>query len=198
VILIIEGPSAAGKSTAALRLGAGALVPEAAGLEPPAADALTVATFWAEANSARWELAVETERRDGRAVCDTDPLKLHYDYCRFRIGQLEQLQLVAGAASCRRLIEQRRLGIADLILCSIPDGEVLRRQREGDTTRSRRRFELHRQLAVPLRDWYAALEAIDPSRVEWTFPTVLPSTRRRDRYDVDLFDDWMRLLEVPA
>lgn len=194
MIVVLEGPSAAGKTTAAHRLGLEAVVPETVGLEPPVGDAHAVAAFWAEANAVRWRRAVDTERRFGRAVCDTDPLKLHYDYCRFRIGELDRGHLVAGVAACRRLIDERRLGIADLVLCSIPDEDALSRQRQGDPTRSRRHFELHRRLAAPLRDWYSALESVDPSRVDWTFPAALPSPRRRDRYDIDLFEGWMRLL----
>ena len=197
VIIVIEGPSAAGKTTSARRLGSDASVPEIAGLEPPT-DATAAVDFWAAANASRWEMAVETEQRVGRAVCDTDPLKLHYDYCLFRIGQLERQQLAAGTAACRRLIVQRRLGIADLILCSIPDDDALRRQRESDPTRSRRNFELHRRLAEPLREWYAALEAVDPPRVEWAFPATIPPPVERDRYDLEMFDEWMRLLDLAA
>lgn len=194
VLIVMEGPSAAGKTTAALRLGTDAFVPENIGLQPPVDDAEAAAQFWAAANASRWELAVETEQRVGHAVCDTDPLKLHYDYCLFRIGQVERHQLAAGAAATRQLIEQRRLGIADLIVCSIPNDEALSRQRVGDSTRTRRNFELHRRLAEPLREWYAALKTVDSPRVEWDFPEAFPPPIRRDRYALELFDEWMGLL----
>lgn len=198
VIVVVEGPSAAGKTTAALRLGSGAFVAENAGLHRPA-DEAELAEFWAEANAVRWERAVEVEHRAGVAVCDTDPLKLHYDFCLFRVGQIERDRVIAGIVACRRLIEQRRLGIADLIFCSIPDDDALRRQKEGDSTRSRRSFELHRRLAPPLREWYEALQSVDPRRVQWKFPEVLPPAvdlDRHDRHDLDIFDEWMRLLDV--
>jgi hypothetical protein len=42
--------------------------------------------------------------------------------------------------------------------------------RRADTTRRRRNFDLHVQLAAPLRDWYAAVSALDPHRVRWELP----------------------------
>jgi hypothetical protein len=42
--------------------------------------------------------------------------------------------------------------------------------RSADTTRRRRNFDLHVQLAAPLRDWHAAVSPLDPNRVRWELP----------------------------
>jgi hypothetical protein len=195
VIIVVEGPSAAGKTTYALARADAAYIPENAGLTPPKdASSSELADFWAVANSRRWARAVEVEKSVGRAVCDTDPLKLHYDYCLNAIGMLDRSMLLAGVEACRRAIEAQKLGVADLIVCSIPEAETLAERKTGDRTRTRRNFAVHARLAEPLRSWYEALDAADPGRVRWEFPDDLPESLPRDRYDVDLYDAWMTRL----
>ena len=121
----------------------------------------------------------------------TDPLKLHYDYCGARAGVVAWSVFEAGVAATGAAIAARRIGIADLILCEIPDAETLDARQRGDTTRARHRFDLHRRFGPTLHDWYGTLEALDPGRVAWTFPDSVPEAERRDRYSVDLFERWM-------
>jgi len=40
---------------------------------------------WIEGNCRRWERAVAIEQTQGVAVCDTDPFKLHYTWCLWRL-----------------------------------------------------------------------------------------------------------------
>ena len=47
---------------------------------------------------------------------------------------------------------------------------MARAQKEGDTTRTRRNFEMHVQLQPHLMDWFGALSQTLPGRVEFSFP----------------------------
>lgn len=53
---------------------------------------------------------------------------------------------------------------------------------------------LHRRFGPLLQEWYGALAALEPTRVQWTFPEDMPMATGADRYDVGLFDQWMRSL----
>jgi hypothetical protein len=196
MIVVVEGPSAAGKSTWASRMAPTNVIAENAGLRPPDADHETIARFWADANEARWRAALRMEAATGTAVCDTDPLKLHYDFCLLRTGHVPMEQLLASVRASRDAIAARRIGIADLVLCDVPESGVLELRKETDTTRTRRSFELHRRLREPLVEWYDALRKLDPERVQWGFPDTLPTVQERPRYDLDLFDAWMATLGI--
>ena len=65
-------------------------------------------------------------------------------------------------------------------------------------TRRRRSFDQHSQLAEPLREWYQAIEALEPGRVVWELPSTgvpqsMPMPRER-RSDVALLDRLVTLL----
>src|SRR5581483_1508150 len=83
MIISVEGPSAAGKTTWCRSRFPGRYVPEtlakAAGPQP--ADHTQLARLWTEANCARLQQALDLERESGLAVCDGDPFKLHYTWC---------------------------------------------------------------------------------------------------------------------
>ena len=195
VIVVVEGPSAAGKSTWAASHGSERVIEETGRIEVPGDLAgERVATFWTEANCRRWAEAVEGETKYGIVLCDTDPLKLHYDYCLARIGAASWNSFDLGVAATTDAIRQKRLGLADIVLVSIPDDETLRRRRDSDPSRRRRNFDLHRQVGPYLTDWYSTLDQIEPGRVKWEFPPTLPASAVRERYDVDLFRGWMDLL----
>jgi hypothetical protein len=78
----------------------------------------------------------------------------------------------AELTTSRQLFAGQRLGIAGLILVSIPEPAVLAVRRRAGTTRQRRNFDLHVQLAEPLRAWYHAVSALDPDRVCWELPAA--------------------------
>jgi hypothetical protein len=195
VIVVVEGPSAAGKTTWCTTLGSASVVAETGPLELPAASSDDdLAQFWSEVNCRRWAEAVRVESEYGLAVCDTDPLKLHYDYCLARIGIASWERFEAGVAIAAEAIALGQLGLADVVMVDVPDDETLARHRRSDPTRSRRNFDLHRRLGPGLRDWYGALAQLDPDRVIWEYPDEMPPAVARDRHDVDLFEAWMAQL----
>lgn len=192
MIVVAEGPSAAGKSTWANTFPMQHVIPETGTIEVPISmsDA-EHAAFWNSVNCARWTDAVGVEESTGLAVCDTDPLKLHYDYCLARIGAANWERFDCGVADAKAAITEQRLGIADLVVVHLPDDQTLVRQRDSDRSRRRRNFELHRRLAEPLRDWYEALDRLDPGRVRWDFLNGHPPHVHRNRFDQELFAAWM-------
>ena len=195
-IVVVEGISAAGKTTWCRTH-----YPEQTTWEsPPAAapvsrdtDPEEAARYWLERNAERWAAAVEIERRCGIAICDTDPLKLHYAWSLHAIGELPRESWHVEQALTREFVASGRLGFADLVLVNDLPEDVVRQQRNADSTRSRRNFELHVRLAEPLRRWYHALETLSPGRVRWQLPagpldqSRLPAPRAR-REDPVLLD----------
>lgn len=195
VIIAVEGPSAAGKTTWCSAHGTERVVAETGRIEqPPELSDDGLARFWNDLNCRRWATAIEVETDYGLAVCDTDPLKLHYDYCLARVGAASWDRFEAGVAVAAEAVASGTLGIADIVLVNIPDDEALQRQRASDPTRSRRNFDVHRRLGPALRDWYEVLDRLDPGRVRWKYPSAVPSTVERDRYDTALFEVWMAQL----
>lgn len=195
MIVVVEGPSAVGKTTWCAAHGSGDVVAESGPIRPPdGLDDDGVARFWSAVDRRRWAEALRVEAEGGRAVCDTDPLKLHYAYCLARVGVASWERFDSGVHVTSQAITSRWLGIADIVLVEIPDDETLARRRRSDPTRSRRNFDLHRRLGPALRDWYDTLARLDPGRVRWDHPPEMPPTVARDRYDPDLFRDWMARL----
>jgi len=194
MIVAVEGPSAAGKTTWC-RKSMVEFVPEYAptGKEPDGSDAAREARYWTEVNAARWSQAVDLEDRARVAVCDTDPLKLHYSWCLARIGAAPASRFACELASVREAISQRQLGFADVVLVAVPDEETLRRQKTGDPTRSRRSFELHAKLRDPLIEWYQCLDRLTPGHVMWELPEhgvayISKKSPSANRYDVRVLD----------
>jgi hypothetical protein len=195
VIVALEGPSAAGKTTWLRRsVPPGHIIAEHGRIEIPSGRAGDAAAFGAELDAERWQRAVAVEASTGRAYCDGDPLKLHYDYGLARAGLLPWERFEADVAACRSEIRRRRLGLVDAVLCSIPDPDTLDRRQRADLSRRRSNFAVNRRLGPALHDWYSALEQLEPERVRWAFPPTLPDVQARDRFDLDLYDAWMAAL----
>jgi hypothetical protein len=170
VIVAVEGPTASGKTTWCRSHHPG-FVPED------------------EYGDARWSAAIAHEQERGLAVCDTDPLKLHYQFGLYRLGAVDRLAWRREAARVRRLIGRERLGFADLVLVATVEEDELRRRRDADPGRARHRFDLHVRLRGPLLQWYEALDALEPGHVRFGLPDDLPSSeQRRNRFSVELFD----------
>jgi hypothetical protein len=145
--------------------------------------------------------ACQAEQQAGIALCDGDPFKLNYVWCLWQTGNATAGRWRAEMNASRQMFAAQRLGIADLILVSIPEPAVLAARRHADTTRRRRNFDLHVQLAAPLRDWYRAVSALDPNRVRWELPATgipgLATLRPRDpRTGTAIFDALMD--QLPA
>jgi hypothetical protein len=194
VIVVVTGPSAAGKTTWCRQHFLADTVPEYVPTSDdlPGSDPTEQAAFWCEVNSRRWSQALQRERLSGLAVCDDDPLKLHYSWSLARIGALSRRRWQAEVDAHRHAVGAGTLGFADLILVSLPPEEELRRRRDADPLRERRNFDLHIRLVEPLRRWYQAVERVGAAQVLWELPsTGLPvglPPPREDRCDLAVFD----------
>ncbi len=198
--MAVTGPSASGKTTWCRRHHlddvVGEYSPTAA--EPVDADMATQAAFWCEVSCRRWQEAADRERASGLAVCDDDPLKLHYSWSLVRVGEASRQLWIHEVAVHRAAIAAGRLGFADVVLVSLPPIDELHRRRDADQARRRRNFALHVRLTEPLREWYQALERVEPGRVFWELPpdglpTTLPAARS-NRCDLSLFESLIEAL----
>ncbi len=202
VIVAVEGPSAAGKTTWCQRHVLDFVAEYApTGNEPDGSDLSAQAVYWATVNSRRWAQALALEQRSGLAVCDSDPLKLHYSWCLSRIGAAPRARFDHELAEVRHAFAADILGLVDLVLVSIPPLATLRRRREADTSRRRRSFDLHVQLGEHLRAWYQTIDALEPGRVLWDLPALgLPTQMPRPRAarsNVALMDELVAALPSP-
>jgi hypothetical protein len=191
MIIVLEGPTAAGKTTWGLRHAGAVLVPETGAASEPPAEVETAARFWAESGAERWKHAIEIESRAGVAVCDTDPLKLHYSWSLCRIGVGNANDFWQQAAAYREMIASSQLGFADRYFVAIPDRKTLETRRAIDLSRRRRNFDLHARLGTSLREWYSAVEELRPGSVTWQFPedgTGGLTAVSRPRHDLETFD----------
>ena len=68
VILVVEGPSAAGKTTWVSQWDPQLMVAEHRGIEPPPGSATETAQFWADLNASRWARALVVEPKI--LICD--------------------------------------------------------------------------------------------------------------------------------
>jgi hypothetical protein len=205
VIVVVEGPSAAGKTTWTRRhCDPAVVVPEISAVQAAAApdqreQPRAAAEFWTRLNSARWKQALRIEEAHGVAVCDSDPFKLHYPWTLWRTGHASRSDWTTAREASRPAFAAGRLGIADLMLVTIPDRDALIRRRAGDTSRPRRNFDLHIQLTAAIAEWYRAIEQLDPGRVTWHLPAEgLPGklSPREPRSGIQLFD--ALLARLPA
>lgn len=192
MIAVVEGPSAAGKTTWC-RHQPWPVVAEYApsGAEPDGSDEDRRAAYWVAVNSGRWQRALELEAEHGVVLCDSDPLKLHYSWCLARIGAAPWSRFEHELRDTREAIAAGRLGFADVAMVSIPSAHVLRTRKAADPTRQRRSFDLHAQLREPLRQWYIAVEGAEPGRVTWSWPpegVPIAQSGRAQRCDPALLD----------
>lgn len=192
MMVVVEGPSAAGKTTWC-RQQPWPVVAEYAttGLEPDGSDEDRRAGYWVGVNSGRWQRALELEGEHSVVLCDSDPLKLHYSWCLARIGAAPWSRFEHELRYTREAVAAGRLGFADVALVSIPPVHVLRIRRAADPARQRRSFDLHAQLREPLREWYTAVERAEPGTVVWSWPAdavPIKQSRRALRSDPALLD----------
>jgi len=198
VIIVVEGPSGAGKTTwCRTHGGANALLealPDHATVptEPRAAG-----RFWVERNVVRWREVLEREARDGLVVVDTDPFKLHYVWTLFETGQVGEVEWTMQRDAARDAFAAGRYALADLFLVSDVDDATLRARRDADPTRTRRNFERHVQLRDALLRWYRAIDRLEPGRVVFGLPDagitpdLLARGKRKTRSGRELFERLM-------
>src|ERR1700733_4774979 len=119
MILVIEGPSAAGKTTWC-RTHCPDLLAENASENSDAPDLyddpLKVARFWVEFNAKQWQAGLQIEERKGIAVCDGDPLHLYFSWALWKTGALARDLFDAELPLYREAIGDGGIGLADLVL----------------------------------------------------------------------------------
>lgn len=198
MIIVVEGPSGAGKTTwCRTHAGANALLealPDHATVptEPHAA-----ARFWVERNVARWQEVLERETRDGLVVVDTDPFKLHFVWTLLRAGQVTGVEWRMQREMARGAFAAGRYALADVFLVSDVDDATLRVRRDADPSRTRRNFERHVLLRDALLAWYRAIDRLEPGRVVFGLPIdgitpdLLAKGKRATRSGLELFDRLM-------
>jgi hypothetical protein len=161
---------------------------------------MDTAQYWTDWNKKRWGDALQMEREKGLAVCDTDPLKLHYSWCLCQIGALPERQWELQRQATRNALQEKQLGFADAYFVRVIDYETARHQCQEDTSRVRGRFEMHFRLQPFLIRWYELLEKTLGGRVLWTLPDDgLPRDDippNQLRYDIDVFDRFVSSLKA--
>lgn len=195
MIVVIEGISACGKSSWCSSNGAGHVVAERGRTENAPDRVLNpadAAAFWVHGNLDRWRAAVEMEHSTGLAICDTDPLKLHYVWSLWKIGEAREADWRLELAATREAFAREQIGFADLYFVGLVDPSVARRRKQTDPDRSRRNFELHVRLQPSLITWYETLSGVLPGQVFFGFPDAgsetAPAGSARRRYDLVAFD----------
>jgi hypothetical protein len=201
VIIVVEGPSGAGKTTwCRTHGGANALLeslPDHASVPTEPHDA---ARFWVERNVARWQEVLAREARDGLVVVDTDPFKLHFVWTLFKTGQVSEVEWTMQREVARDAFAAGRYALADVFLVSDVDDATLRARRAADTSRTRSNFERHVLLRDALLRWYSAIDRLEPGRVVSGLPVggitpeLLAKGKRATRSGPELFDHLMREL----
>jgi hypothetical protein len=201
VIVVVEGPSGAGKTTWCLKhAGPNALLESLPDIAAVPTEPHEAARFWVERNVARWNEVRERERANGLVVVDTDPFKLHYVWSRWRTGQATTEQWELERETSRAAFAAGRYALADAVIYADVDEATLRARRDADTTRKRRNFEIHVRLRESSLRWYRAIDALEPGRVifglpdEGLTPAILALGARRERSGAALFDRLLSLL----
>lgn len=196
MLIVVEGPSAVGKTTLLDRVRAERVVGEEALRVPPGMGAMGAIPYAVESSARRWHRLLEAEARYGRAYADGDPLKLYYDYARVAVGDLDRAVYDAGWRSIAQAMDECRVGFADRVVYLFASPQTLAHRKASDATRRRGKFTLHVRLIPAMRAYYAVLERLRPGTVRWldaeddprseTVSELEGSTLdlRRDRYDV--------------
>jgi hypothetical protein len=168
MIVVMEGPSAAGKTTWC-RAHCPERLAETASENLDAPDLYSgpfeVAGFWVDFNGKQWQAALQIEREKGIAICDGDPFHLYFSWSAWKAGSLAGSLFDAELPLYRRAIEDRRIGFADLVLWREVPLEELRRRARSDSTRRRRRHELYLRMIPWMKAWFAAREQVLPGAV---------------------------------
>jgi len=203
MIVAIEGPSAAGKTTWCREHYPNVTVHETHDIAAPDlfADPAEVGRFWIAHNVARWQRALAIEQVRGIAICDGDPFHLYFSWAVWKAGALPGTLFELESKLYRDEFEKQQIGFADYIIWLEVPVDELRRRAESDTVRRRKRHEMYLAMSPWMRTWFHAREAALPGSVLCStddlpvelFPPVSPSRR----YDIALFDNaLLRLSDV--
>jgi len=167
MIVAIEGPSAAGKTTWC-RAHFPHHVPETPqSIAAPDlfADPGEVARFWVDHAIHNWTNALHIERRCGLALCDGDPLHLYFSWALWRSGAMDRNLFDNEAGLYRNAIANHQIGFVDHVLwIEVPKGE-LRRRAQADASRRRKRHETYLALVPWMTKWFEARDSVFPGTV---------------------------------
>lgn len=205
MIIVIEGPSAVGKTTSLRQFPTSQVVSEdwfALGFPPeqwPELDTSAGQAFGVRAAAHRWKLLCDGEHQFGTTYADTDPLKLYYNFALALHGTRSRAQLEITFDLCRQALKNEQLGFADHVVFLQATAATLRTRKQHDVTRLRRRFDLHVELIDSFAHYYMLLEQVRPGTVTFydtdqddrTPPLLLqhvPSSPQYARYDLQSFD----------
>jgi hypothetical protein len=201
VIIVVEGPSGAGKTTwCRTHAAAYALLEALPDHSTVPTDPEAAARFWVERNVARWQEVLAREARDGLVVVDTDPFKLHFVWTLFRTGQVSEVEWTTQRDVARDAFASGRYALADVFLVSNVDDATLRARRDADPSRSRRNFERHVLLRDSLLRWYSAIDRLELGRVVFGLPAagltteLIAKGKRARRSGRELFDELIKEL----
>lgn len=201
MILVVEGISASGKTTWCTKHGGEHVIPEHGRFdnEPDRVkDPVGTAAFWAERNVDRWQAAEAMEGTSAWALCDSDPLKLHYIWSLWQIGEVSEDDWRVELEATRETIAQGRIGFADGYIIGRIDPQLARERAKADTTRRRSKFELHVRLQDSLLTWYSAMNEVLPSQVQFGFLSEVSTLKSiGGRYEVAAFDQMIASLPRP-
>ena len=198
MIVVVEGPSGAGKTTwCRTHGGANALLEALPDHATVPTERQAAARFWVERNVARWQEVLAREARDGLVVVDTDPFKLHFVWTLFRTGQVTGVEWRMQREVARGAFAAGRYALADVFLVSDVDDATLRVRRDADPSRTRHNFERHVLLRDALLRWYRAIDRLEAGRVVFGLPVdgitpdLLAKGKRATRSGLALFDHLM-------
>jgi len=190
MIVVVEGPSAAGKTTWCRRHASLWFA------EPGRWPMERILRYQID----RWHQAVAADARGEVVVLDGDPFKLYYPWARWRAGDLDDEDWNSMVEASRQQFAAGDHGLADLVLYRDPGVIELRRRKDADQTRTRRNFERHTSMRPRFRQWFEAIARLDPGRVVWDHPAegltdeLLALGRRPSRSEPALFDDLLASL----
>lgn len=205
MIVVMEGPSAAGKTTWCRSHCPDVMIEGAAeDIRAPSLDSdpAEVAAFWVDFNAGLWQAGLEIERRTGVAVFDGDPFHLYFSWALWKAGALTCALFEKESILYRRAIEQRRIGFADYIVWREAPLDELRRRAKSDRTRKRRKHEVYLSLIPWMKAWFKARESIFPATLlswsdEFRLGDLEASPVLPLRYDPALFDGLTGVLLPP-
>src|SRR5688572_2779136 len=143
MLIVVEGVSAAGKTTLPSQFAPGVVGEPTAPDPAQGSSAAEIGQYWSDRHAERWQRALELEIAHGTACFDCDPLKIHFAWTQSQIGRDTREEWIASVQATRRHLVDRRIGFADRVVFLDPPVEVIRRQKENDATRRRGNFELH-------------------------------------------------------
>lgn len=121
LLIVVEGPSAVGKTTTLRRMPPEQIVGEEIIRASSQGD-----PSYMEMNARRWKRFLEIEDRFGTAYADSDPLKLYYNFALASVGRLDRDVYEAEWSTSERAMLEGEVGFADRVVSLSASTEELR------------------------------------------------------------------------